>query len=171
MYRISPYRTCDARWRSPLTITASERAIIVTTRADSVVVFPFGRWCPPQETSQPHLHPPPPPPPPTVEIRRSYSCLIPTMGFPILVGHLYTESGPRIQAQCLNSSQKSCRVLMASISNNKHKIEEKSTRSSRSSSKVVGLWLADLWAFPALHLREVLVGLVADTWPVWSAWH
>ena len=24
------------------------------SRADSVVVFPLGRWCPPQETSQPH---------------------------------------------------------------------------------------------------------------------
>ena len=24
------------------------------SRADPVVVFPFGRWCPPQETSQPH---------------------------------------------------------------------------------------------------------------------
>ena len=28
------------------------------SRADPVVVFPLGRWCPPQETSQPH--PPPP---------------------------------------------------------------------------------------------------------------
>ena len=27
------------------------------SRADPVVVFPLGRWCPPQETSQPH--PPP----------------------------------------------------------------------------------------------------------------
>ena len=27
------------------------------SRADPVVVFPIGRWCPPQETSQPH--PPP----------------------------------------------------------------------------------------------------------------
>ena len=24
------------------------------SRADPVVVFPLGRWCPPQETSQPH---------------------------------------------------------------------------------------------------------------------
>ena len=24
------------------------------SRADPVVVFPYGRWCPPQETSQPH---------------------------------------------------------------------------------------------------------------------
>ena len=36
------------------------------------------------------------------------------------------------------------------ISNHKHKIEEKSTKSSRSSSKVVGLGLADLWEFPTL---------------------
>ena len=32
------------------------------SRADPVVVFPLGRWCPPQETSQPH----PPPPHPNV---------------------------------------------------------------------------------------------------------
>ena len=30
---------------------------IAPSRADPVVVFPLGRWCPPQETSQPH--PPP----------------------------------------------------------------------------------------------------------------
>ena len=39
---------------------------------------------------------------------------------------------------------------MAWITNDKHKIEEKSTKSSRSSSKVVGLGLADLWEFPTL---------------------
>ena len=39
---------------------------------------------------------------------------------------------------------------MARISNHGHKIEEKSTKSSRSSSRVVGLGLADLWEFPAL---------------------
>ena len=39
---------------------------------------------------------------------------------------------------------------MAWISNHKHKIEEKSTKSSQSSSKVVGLGLADLWEFPTL---------------------
>ena len=38
------------------------------------------------------------------------------------------------------------------ISNHKHKIEVKSTKSSRSSSKVVGLGLADLWEFPTLVL-------------------
>ena len=31
---------------------------------------------------------------PIVEIRRSYDRLISTMGFPLLVGHLYIESGP-----------------------------------------------------------------------------
>ena len=36
------------------------------------------------------------------------------------------------------------------ISNHKHKIKEKSTKSSRSSSKVVGLRPADLWEFPTL---------------------
>ena len=36
------------------------------------------------------------------------------------------------------------------ISNHKHKIEEKSTKSSQSSSKVVGLGLAGLWEFPTL---------------------
>ena len=40
---------------------------------------------------------------------------------------------------------------MAWISNDKHKTEEKSIKSSRSSSKVVGLGLADLWEFPTLH--------------------
>ena len=39
-------------------------------------------------------------------------------------------------------------VLRPWISNHKHKIEDKSTNSSRSSSKVVGLGLVDLWAFP-----------------------
>ena len=37
------------------------------SRADPVVVFPLGRWCPPQETSQPH------PPPPRL-IRRVKKC-------------------------------------------------------------------------------------------------
>ena len=36
------------------------------------------------------------------------------------------------------------------ITNYKHKIEEKSTKSSQSSSKVVGLGPADLWEFPTL---------------------
>ena len=31
-----------------------------------------------------------------VEIRRSYDCLISTMGFPILARHLYIESGPSV---------------------------------------------------------------------------
>ena len=35
-------------------------------------------------------------------------------------------------------------------SNHKHKIEEKSTKSSQSSSKVVSLGPADLWEFPTL---------------------
>ena len=33
------------------------------SRADPVVVFPLGRWCPPQETSQPH--------PPQIKLRVS----------------------------------------------------------------------------------------------------
>ena len=41
------------------------------------------------------------------------------------------------------------------ITNHKHKIEEKSTKSSRSSSKVVGLGPADLWEFPTLLTRVV----------------
>ena len=41
------------------------------------------------------------------------------------------------------------------ISNHKHRIEEKSTNSSRSSSKVVGHGLADLWEFPTLFTRSV----------------
>ena len=39
---------------------------------------------------------------------------------------------------------------MSWISNHKHKIEEKSTKSSRSSFKVVGLGPTDLWEFPTL---------------------
>ena len=39
---------------------------------------------------------------------------------------------------------------MVWISNHKYKIEEKSAKSSWSSSKVVGLGLADLWEFPTL---------------------
>ena len=38
------------------------------------------------------------------------------------------------------------------IANHKHKIEEKSTKSSRSFSKVVALGLADLWEFPTLYV-------------------
>ena len=54
------------------------------------------------------------------------------------------------------------------ISNHKHKIEEKSTKSSQSSSKVVGLGPADLWEFPTLGMfspqplhSTVLVGNIA----------
>ena len=43
---------------------------------------------------------------------------------------------------------------MAWISNHKHEIEEKSTKISRSSSKVVGIRLVDLWEFPTLILIE-----------------
>ena len=35
------------------------------SRADPVVVFPLSRWCPPQETSQPH-------PPPLLRLRLSF---------------------------------------------------------------------------------------------------
>ena len=41
------------------------------SRADPVVVFPVGRWCPPQETSQPH-----PPPLPGQELRKLYWLLV-----------------------------------------------------------------------------------------------
>ena len=44
------------------------------------------------------------------------------------------------------------------ISNDKHKTEEKSTKSSRSSSKVVGLGLADLWELPTL------IGVYKNNW-------
>ena len=37
------------------------------------------------------------------------------------------------------------------ISNHKHEIEEKSTKSSQSSSKIVGLGPANLWEFPRLY--------------------
>ena len=39
---------------------------------------------------------------------------------------------------------------MPEIWNHKHEIEEKSSKSSRPSSKVVGLGLADLWEFPTI---------------------
>ena len=48
------------------------------------------------------------------------------------------------------TQSKQLSVLMALISNYKHKIEEKSTKSSQSFFKVVGLGLADLWEFPTL---------------------
>ena len=48
------------------------------------------------------------------------------------------------------TQSKKLQVLMPWILNYKHKIEEKSTKSSRSSSKFVGLGLADLWEFPTL---------------------
>ena len=47
---------------------------------------------------------------------------------------------------------------MAWISNHKHKIKEKSTKSSRSSSKVVGLGLMDLWEFPLLIFSTIFIG-------------
>ena len=34
-----------------------------------------------------------------MEIRRSYDCLISTIGFPILVRHLYIELGPSVPSQ------------------------------------------------------------------------
>ena len=40
---------------------------------------------------------------------------------------------------------------MSWISNQKHQIEEKSAKISRSSFKVVGLGPADLWEFPTLN--------------------
>ena len=49
------------------------------------------------------------------------------------------------------------------IVNHKHKIEEKSTKSSRSSSKVVGLGPAHLWEFPTL---TKTVGTIERTWDV-----
>ena len=40
------------------------------------------------------------------------------------------------------------------ITIHEHKIEEKSTKSSQSSSKIVGLGQADLWEFPTLITRS-----------------
>ena len=45
---------------------------------------------------------------------------------------------------------------MPLIANHKHKIEEKSIKSFRFSSKVVGLGLADLWEFPTLPVNSIL---------------
>ena len=47
------------------------------------------------------------------------------------------------------------------ISNRKHKIKEKSLKSSQSSSKVVGLGLADLWEFPTLLICNFTVSCQA----------
>ena len=53
-------------------------------------------------------------------------------------------------------------VLMPWIPNHKHKIEEKSTKNSQSSSKVVGLGLADCHSFLVLIVtkkyRECIIG-------------
>ena len=56
---------------------------------------------------------------------------------------------------------------MAWISNHKHKIEEKSTKIFRSSSKVVGFGPADLWEFPTLILAQTHHKLLCgqDTFP------
>ena len=45
------------------------------SRADPVVVFPLGRWCPPQETSQPH-------PPPNGWREQGYISMDLISGFP-----------------------------------------------------------------------------------------
>ena len=46
------------------------------------------------------------------------------------------------------TQSKKLQVLMPWNANHRHEIEEKSTKSSWSSSKVFGLGLADLWEFP-----------------------
>ena len=58
--------------------------------------------------------------------------------------------------QCLKLSQKVVGPHGLNLKNHKHKIEEKSTKSSWSSSKVVGLGLADLWEFPTLVPRKAV---------------
>ena len=50
------------------------------------------------------------------------------------------------------NSVKKLQVFMPWIWNHKHKIEEKSTKSSWASSKVVGLRPADLWKFATLYI-------------------
>ena len=62
-------------------------------------------------------------------------------------GHVYCK---HMEEQCLKLNKKKLLVLMHWFLNYKHKLEEKSTKSSRSSSKVVGLRLADLWEFLTL---------------------
>ena len=59
--------------------------------------------------------------------------------------------------QCLKLSQKSCRspCLESQIIN--IKLKQKGTKSSRSSSKVVGLGPADLWEFPTLLVRHLYI--------------
>ena len=44
---------------------------------------------------------------------------------------------------------------MSWISNHKHKIEEKPTKKSQSSCKVVGLGPVDLWEFPTLGVMNI----------------
>ena len=65
---------------------------------------------------------------------------------------------------------------MPSISNHKHKIVEKSTKSSQSSSRVVSLGPADLWGFPTLQSLYTREGVACQIVP-WclcgsmSQWH
>ena len=63
------------------------------------------------------------------------------------------HKGPVIS--CWNPVKK-LKVLMLLISNHKHKIEEKSTKSSQSSSKVVGIGLVDWCEFPTLPVMRTV---------------
>ena len=56
------------------------------------------------------------------------------------------------------------------IWNHKHKIEEKSRKSTWSSPKVVGLERAEMWEFPTLHNPHIkLLEYLLDYILTWSA--
>ena len=60
-------------------------------------------------------------------------------------------------------------VLMPWISNHKNEIDEKSSKSSRPASKVVGLGPADLWEFPTL-LPGTMSSLILYFYLIISLW-
>ena len=67
------------------------------------------------------------------------------------------------------NSVKKLSVPMPWISNHKHQIEEKSTKSSWSSSKVVSLGLVDLWEFPTL--VTICIVIITAVWILSSMWY
>ena len=65
--------------------------------------------------------------------------------------------------QCLKLSKKSCRSSCLKFQIINIKLKQKSTKSSRSSSKVVCLGLVDLWEFPTLVVWRIMIS-VSKCW-------
>ena len=74
------------------------------SRADPVVVFPLGRWCPPQETSQPH-----PPPSESREFVHEYTYIITVQTF------WGQDTAVKIKLICISSRWHAIKYLTASV--------------------------------------------------------